>query len=457
MTSNLKEITRERMNLKSLAVDTRDGKSVIFNSGEGRQLSSETQKEILKGILYVLRRYGFDLYSSEETLNLHVRLEEVEYREYHTKIWADNSVQKDKNSWKGGLEFKKKDGKFSLIEFKPSKENTSFREREVIDSISQYDWDYGWQRKEEEKIRNMIFLQEKLFEKGGFKSVIEYLKFDLDENEFREFTIFEGEATRDSYPWRMRTRFTPYFKGNYQDGKRNLANMNTVKTVFENKENKYSDIPDFVKKSFIGLSGYEKNEARFKTSSEILEWIWNHPGKRVYFSSLINDSFIKRETKFLLNGNYKSWHYAFMYGYWKEREESNFYQGAFEDIYPEFSLSDFKSLVRRAGEYLYISIEEEGKKLLKFKIGRYPDDSSGYVKMILPEETSEEELKNISNLPWDIPQGKEERYKNDPDDLWSMQIGFKRDWAESWNKFWFDLLGLEGYRKLEKLELTIVE
>lgn len=249
----------------------------------------------------------------------------------------------------------------------------------------------------------------------------------------------------------------PRFKGNYQDGKRNLAVMNTVKTVFENENKEFPEIPEFVKKSFKGLSGFKNDEVNFKTSSEILEWLWNHPGKRVYFSALINDSYIKRETKFLLNGNYKSWYYSFMYGYWKEREEGNWYQGKFEDIYPEFSSSDFKSLVRRAGEYLYIFIEEEGKKLLKFKIGRYPDDSTGYVKMILPEETLEEELKNIPNLPWDIPQESEERFKKNPDELWSTEKGFKHDWAESWNKFWFDLLGLEGYRKLEKAELTMVK
>lgn len=451
--NNVKEVSRQRMNLKSLVFTTRDGKKLRYYSGEGKELLQEVKEEICREILYTFRRYGIDLYSSDETLNLHVRLKDLDCQDYMMNIWADNAAQVDKYSWKGGLKLERKDGVFHLVEYNP----VTNSDEEELDSISQYNWDYGWQRREDEDIRDMIYLQRKLFTIGGFKSLIDYLVFDLDKNEFREYTVFEGEATRDSYPWRMRTRFTPYFKGNYQDGKRNLANMNTVKTVFENKEKIFTDIPDFVKKSFIGLSGYEKNEARFKTSSEILEWIWNHPGKRVYFSSLINDSYIKRETKFLLNGNYKSWYYAFMYGYWKEREESNWYQGTFEKIYPDFSSSDFKSLVRRAGEYLYISIEEEGRKLLKFKIGRYPDDSSGYIKLILPEETSEEELKNIPNLPWDIPQGKEERFKNDPDDLWSMQIGFKRDWAESWNKFWFDLVGLEGYRKLEKLELTIVE
>lgn len=249
----------------------------------------------------------------------------------------------------------------------------------------------------------------------------------------------------------------PRFKGNYQDGKRNLAVMNAVKTVFENENKEFPEIPEFVKGYFKGLSGFKNDEANFKTSSEILEWLWNHPGKRVYFSALINDSYIKRETKFLLNGNYKSWYYSFMYGYWKEREESNWYQGKFEDIYPEFDLGSFKSLVRKAGEYLYISIEEEGKKLLKFKIGRYPDDSTGYIKLILPEETLEKELKNIPNLPWDISQEEEERFKKNPDDLWSLEKGFKHDWAESWNKFWFDLIGLEGYSKLEKQELTFVK
>ena len=240
----------------------------------------------------------------------------------------------------------------------------------------------------------------------------------------------------------------PRFKGNYQDGKRNLAVMNAVKTVFENNSKEFPEIPEFVKKSFKGLSGFKNDEANFKTSSEILEWLWNHPGKRVFFSSLINDSQIKRETKFILNGNYKSWYYAYMYGYWKEREEaSDWYQGKFEDIYPDFDLGNFKSLVRKAGEYMYIEIKEGGKKSLVFSVGRYPDDSTGYVKMILPEETLEEELENIPNLPWDIPQEEEERFKKNPDDLWSLEKGFKHDWAESWNKFWFDLIGLEVYRK----------
>lgn len=250
----------------------------------------------------------------------------------------------------------------------------------------------------------------------------------------------------------------PRFKGNYQDGKRNLAVMNTVKTVFENEKKEFPEIPEFVKKSFKGLSGYKNDEVNFKTSSEILEWLWNHPGKRVFFSALVNDSQIKRETKFFLNGNYRSWYYAFMYGYWKQRgEASDWYQGAFEDVYPEFDLGNFKSLVRRAGEYMYIEIKEGGKKSLVFSVGRYPDDSTGYIKMILPEETLEKELENIPNLPWDISQGEEERFKNAPDDLWSTEKGFKHDWAESWNRFWFDLVGLEGYRKLEKAELTMVK
>lgn len=265
--------------------------------------------------------------------------------------------------------------------------------------------------------------------------------------------------------WRIPVRKTyggniipPRFKGNYQDGKRNLAVMNTVKTVFENERKEFPEIPEFMKKSFKGLSGFKNDEVNFKTSSEILEWLWNHPGKRVFFSALINDSYIKRETKFLLNGNYRSWYYAFMHGYWKQRgEASDWYQGKFEDIYPEFDLGNFKSLVRKAGEYMYIEIREEGKKSLVFSIGRYPDDSTGYVKMILPEETLEEELKNIPNLPWDIPKEEEERFKNAPDELWSTEKGFKHDWAESWNKFWFDLVGLEEYRKLEKAELTMVK
>ena len=273
------------------------------------------------------------------------------------------------------------------------------------------------------------------------------------------------EITKESHPWKLPIRksyggniIPPRFKGNYQDGKRNLAVMNTVKTVFENENKEFPEIPEFVKESFKGLSGFKNDEANLKTSSEILEWLWNHPGKRVFFSSLINDSYIKRETKFLLNGNYKSWYYAYIYGYWKQRgEASDWYQGAFEDVYPEFDLGNFKSLVRKAGEYMYIEIKEGGKKSLVFSVGRYPDDSTGYVKMILPEETLEEELKNIPNLPWDIPQEDEERYKNDPDDLWSTGKGFKHDWAESWNRFWFDLIGSEGYKKLEKQELTFVK
>ena len=263
---------------------------------------------------------------------------------------------------------------------------------------------------------------------------------------------------KDSHPWKLKGSFSAKFKGGYQTGRKNLSVMNAVRTVFENEFKEFPDIPEYVKKSFKGLSGYENSEANFKTTSEILEWIWNHPGKRVYFSSLINDSQIKRDTKYLSMGRYRSWYYAFMYGYWKEREESTYYQGTFETIYPDFDLGKFKSLVRRAGEYLSIEIKEEGKKPLYFKIGRYPDDSTGYIKMILPEKTLEEEFNKVPNLPWDIPQGKEEYYKEDPDALWcTLGLGFKRDWAESWNKFWFDLLGLEGYRKLEEKELTIVE
>jgi len=266
------------------------------------------------------------------------------------------------------------------------------------------------------------------------------------------------EITRENQPWRLKGSFAAKFKGGYKTDRKNLSVMNTVRTVFENELKEFPEIPEFVKKSFKGLSGYENTEVNFKTNAEILEWIWNHPGKRVYFSSLINDSQIKRETKYLSMGRYKSRYYAHMYGYWKEREESAYYQGTFETIYPDFSLSDFKSLVRRAGEYLSIEIKEEGKKPLYFKIGRYPDDSTGYVKMILPEETLEEEFNKVPNLPWDIPQGKEECYKEDPDALWcTLGLGFKHDWAESWNRFWFDLVGLEGYNKLKNQELTIEE
>ena len=266
------------------------------------------------------------------------------------------------------------------------------------------------------------------------------------------------EVTKESHPWKLKGSFAAQFKGGYKTGRKNLSVMNAVRTVFENEFKEFPEIPLFMKKSFKGLSGYENTEVNFKTTSEILEWIWNHPGKRVYFSSLINDSQIKRESKFLSMGRYKSRYYAHMYGYWKEREEGNWYQGTFETIYPDFSLSDFKSLVRRAGEYLCIEIEEKGKKRLAFKIGRYPDDSTGYVKMILPEETLEEEFDYVPNLPWDIPQGKEGCFKEDPDALWcTLGLGFKHDWAESWNRFWFDLVGLEGFNKLKNQELTIVE
>ena len=451
--TELKEVSLKRMNLKSLVFTTSDGKEFKYQSGEGRELSQEVKEEICRGILYVLRRYGFDLHRKEETLDLHVRLKDLDCQDYNMYIWADNAAQINKFSWKGGLKLERKDGVFHLVEYNPA--NNS--EEEELDSISQYNWDYGWQRREDDDIRDMIFLQRKLFTIGGFKALVKYVERDLSEDEFREFTIFEGEATRDSYPWRMRTRFTPYFKGNYEDGKRNLASMNTAKRVFENKKGEFPDTPEFVQKAFKGLSGYKNTEINFKTNAEVLEWIWNHPKKRVFYSSLINDSQIKRETSYLSSGKYKSRYYAFMYDYWKEREEGNWYQGTFEDIYPDFSLSNFKSLVRRAGEYVSIEIKEEGKRRLTFDVGRYPDDSTGYIKLILSSETLEEELENIPNLPWNIPQGKEERYKNNPDDLWSMQVGFKRDWAESWNKFWFDLVGLEGYRKLEKQGLTIIE
>ena len=214
------------------------------------------------------------------------------------------------------------------------------------------------------------------------------------------------EITRENQPWRLKGSFAAKFKGGYKTGRKNLSIMNTARTVFENELKEFPEIPEFMKKSFKGLSGYENTEVNFKTTSEILEWIWNHTGKRIFFSSLINDSQIKRETKYLSMGRYRSWYYAYIYGYWKEREESKYFQGTFDTIYPDFSLSDFKSLVRRAGEYLSIEIIEEGKKPLYFKIGRYPDDSTGYVKMTLPEETLEEEFNKVPNLPWDIPQGK---------------------------------------------------
>lgn len=461
--NNVKEITRENLRLEYLEFISRDGKKLTYLPEKGKELSKETKEEILRGILYVLRRYGFDLHRKEETLDLEVRVKELDCGEYSLSIQGYNLEWLDQNSWKGGLDLVKENGRFRLMEYFPLIEKPE-KDGEEVDSISQYDWDYGWQRKEDEAIRNMIFLQEKLFEKGGFKSLIKYVNDDLSEDEFREFTIFEGEATKDSYPWRIPVRksyggniISPRFKGNYQVGKRNLAVMNAVKTLFENELKEFPDIPEFMKKSFKGLSGHKNDEVNFKTSSEILEWVWNHPGKRVYFSSLINDSQIKRDSKYLSMGRYKSWYYAFMYGYWKEREESNWYEGTFETVYPDFDLGKFKSLVRKAGEYLCVEIEEEGKKLLAFKIGRYPDDSTGYVKMILPEETLEEEFDYIPKLPWDISQEEEERFKNAPDDLWSTEKGFNHDWAESWNKFWFDLVGLEGYRKLEKAELTMVK
>lgn len=463
--NNVKEITRQDLNLTSLVIKTRDGKKLMYFASQKRskELLPEVKEEICRGILYVLRRYGFDLYTSKDKLNIGVTVEEIGSKEYHLVIQGFGLKRVDQNSWKGGLDLIKEDGIFRLMEYYPSIEKAEV-DGEEIDSISQYDWDYGWQRKEDEDIRNMIFLQEKLFEKGGLKSVLEYVKRGLSEDEFREFTIFEGEGTKYDYPWKLPVRksrggkvISPRFKGNYQDGKRNLASMNTAKRVFENKKGEFPDIPEFMKKAFKGLSGYKNTEINFKTNAEVLEWIWNHPKKRVFYSSLINDSQIKRETNYLSSGKYKSRYYTFMYDYWKEREEGNWYQGTFEDIYPDFSLSNFKSLVRRAGEYLSIEIEEEGKRRLTFDIGRYPDDSTGYIKLILSSETLEEELENIPNLPWDIPQEDEEIFKNNPDDLWSTEKGFEHDWAESWNKFWFDLIGLEGYRKLEKAELTFVK
>lgn len=458
--NNLKEVSLKRMNLKSLVFTTSDGKEFKYNSGEGKELLQEVKEEICRGILYTFRRYGVDLYTSGETLDLHVRLKDLDCQDYQMNIWADNAAQIDKYSWKGGLKLERKDGVFHLVEYNP----VTNSEEEELDSISQYNWDYGWQRKEDDDIRDMIYLQGKLFTIGGFKALVKYVERDLSEDEFREFTIFEGEATRNNYPWRIPVRksyggniIPPRFRGNYIDGKRNLAMMNTVKRVFENEKGEFPDIPEFMKKAFKGLSGYKNTEINFKTNAEVLEWIWNHPKKRVFFSSLINDSQIKRETSYLSSGKYKSRYYAFMHDYWKEREEGNWHQGTFEDIYPDFSLSNFKSLVRRAGEYVSIEIEEEGKKFLTFNVGRYSDDSTGYVKMILSSEALEKELENIPNLPWDISQEDEERFKNAPDDLWSTEKGFKHDWAESWNKFWFDLIGLEGYKKLEKAELTMVK
>lgn len=464
--NNVKEVTRENLNLTSLVVETRDGKKLMYFASQKRskELLPEVKEEICRGILYVLRRYGFDLYTSKDKLNIGVTVEEIGSKEYHLVIQGFGLKRIDQNSWKGGLDLIKEDGRFRLMEYYPSIEKAE-KDGEEVDSISQYDWDYGWQRKEDEDIRNMIFLQNKLFEEGGFKSVIEYVKRGLSEDENREFTIYEGESTKYDYPWKLKVRKTrggniisPRFKGNYQDGKKKLSVMNAVKTVFENERKEFPDIPEFVKKSFKGISGYKDDEVNFKTSSEILEWIWNQPGKRVSYSSLINDSQIKRETRYIPTGEYKSWYYAFMHNYWKERESSGcWYDGTFETEYPDFSIRDFKSLIRRAGESIIIEINEEGKKTLIFKVGRYPDDSTGFVKMILPEETLEEELKNIPNLPWEIPQEDEERFKKYPDDLWSNEEGFKHDWAESWNKFWFDLVGLEGFNKLKKQNLTIVE
>ena len=464
--NSVKEITRQDLNLTSLIVKTRDGKKLMHFASQKRskELLPEVKEEICRGILYVLRRYGFDLYTSKDKLNIGVTVEEIGSKEYHLVIQGFGLKRIDQNSWKGGLDLIKEDGRFRLMEYYPSIEKAE-KDGEEVDSISQYDWDYGWQRKEDEDIRNMIFLQNKLFEEGGFKSVIEYVKRGLSEDENREFTIYEGESTKYDYPWKLKVRKTrggniisPRFKGNYLDGKKKLSVMNAVKTVFENERKEFPDIPEFVKKSFKGISGYKDDEVNFKTSSEILEWIWNQPGKRVSFSSLINDSQIKRETRYISTGEYKSWYYAYMYGYWKERGDSEYwYDGTFETEYPDFSISDFKSLVRKAGESIIMEIEEEGKKTLIFKVGRYPDDSTGFIKMILPEETLEEELKNIPNLPWDISQKDEERFKKYPDDLWSTEKGFKLDWAESWNKFWFDLLGLEGFSKLKKQNLIIVE
>lgn len=465
LNEEVKEITRENLNLTSLIVKTRDGKKIMyFQDISERKLLPEVKEEILRGILYVLRRYGFDLYTSKEKLDIEATVEEIGSKEYHLRIQGFGLKGVDQNSWKGGLDLIKEKDRFRLMEYYPMIEKPD-KDGEEVDSISQYDWDYGWQRKEDEDIRNMIFLQDKLFEKGGFKSVLEYIKNNLSEDENREFTIFEGESTKYDYPWKLPVKksrggnvISPRFKGNYIDGKKKLSVMNAVKTVFENDKKEFPEIPEFMKKSFTGLSGYKDDEVNFKTSSEILEWIWNHPGKRVSYSSLINDSLIKRETRYIPTGEYKSWYYAFMHNYWKERESSGcWYDGTFETEYPDFSISDFKSLIRRAGESIIIEINEEGKKTLIFKVGRYPDDSTGFVKMILPEETLEEELKNIPNLPWEIPQESEERYKKYPDDLWSNEEGFKHDWAESWNKFWFDLVGLEGFNKLKKQNLTIVE
>ena len=83
--NNVKEVTRENLNLTSLVIKTRDGKKLMYFASQKRskELLPEVKEEICRGILYVLRRYGFDLYTSKEKLNLGVTVEEIGSKEYH--------------------------------------------------------------------------------------------------------------------------------------------------------------------------------------------------------------------------------------------------------------------------------------------------------------------------------------------------------------------------------------